>query len=176
MRTIKFRGKRVDNGEWIYGDLMTYDNDYVICDVDDGGYLPIVRETVGQFTGLYDNTQWGDLSEQERQEFYFKNCSDDGVTIKYKTQEEVKHLWKGREIYEGDIVSAYKDLTEMYSRGSVENGTLEVWEEVFGTIDIPKGIVEYVGSSFRIGEYYLDTIEDCELEVIGNIHDNKETL
>ena len=54
MRTIKFRGKRVDNGEWLYGDLMTYDNDYVICDVDDGGYLPIVRETVGQFTGLYD--------------------------------------------------------------------------------------------------------------------------
>ena len=80
----------------------------------------------------------------------------------------------GREIYEGDIVSAYKDLTEMYSRGSVENGTLEVWEEVVGTIDIPKGIVEYIGSSFHIGEYYLDTIEDCELEVIGNIHDNKE--
>lgn len=51
-RVIKFRGERVDNGEWIYGDLMTYDNDYVICDIDDGGYLPIVRETVGQFTGL----------------------------------------------------------------------------------------------------------------------------
>ena len=82
----------------------------------------------------------------------------------------------GTEIYEGDTVSAYKDLTEMYSRGSVENGTLEVWEEVVGNIDIPKEIVEYIGSSFRIGEYYLDTIEDCELEVIGNIHDNKELL
>ena len=54
MREIKFRGQRVDNGEWLYGDLMTYDNDYVICDVDDGGYLPIIRETVGQFTGLLD--------------------------------------------------------------------------------------------------------------------------
>ena len=30
-RVIKFHGKRVDNGEWIYGDLMTYYNDYVIC-------------------------------------------------------------------------------------------------------------------------------------------------
>ena len=82
----------------------------------------------------------------------------------------------GKEIYEGDLVSAYKDLTEMYSRGSVENGTLEVWEEVVGNIDIPKEIVEYIGSSFHIGEYYLDTIEDCELEVIGNICDNKELL
>lgn len=54
MRTIKFRGKRVDNGEWLYGDLTTYDNDCVICDNDDGGYLPIVRETIGQFTGLFD--------------------------------------------------------------------------------------------------------------------------
>ena len=54
MRKIKFRGKRVDNGKWLYGDLTTYDNDCVICDNDDGGYLPIVRETVGQFTGLFD--------------------------------------------------------------------------------------------------------------------------
>ena len=141
MRPIKFRGQRVDNGEWVYGDLIHYNEQFVInvYETEVGYYayqVPIIPKTVGQFTGLYD-----------------KN---------------------GKEIYEGDIVSAYKDLTEMYSRGSVENGTLEVWEEVVGNIDIPKEIVEYIGSSFHIGEYYLDTIEDCELEVIGNICDNKE--
>ena len=55
MRKIKFRGKRVDNGEWVYGgveqnsitiiydDTLPYDNENLVY-----------KETVGQFTGLYD--------------------------------------------------------------------------------------------------------------------------
>ena len=61
MRTIKFRGKRLDNGEWLYGDLM-HDN-------AGGCYVyPIESEnlfkenkvnpnTVGQFTGLLDKNE-----------------------------------------------------------------------------------------------------------------------
>ena len=50
MRKIKFRGKRVDNGEWVYGDLH---HGFII----DNGYIngrEIRPETVGQFTGLKD--------------------------------------------------------------------------------------------------------------------------
>ena len=55
MREIKFRGKRVDNGEWVYGgveqnsiaiiydDTLPYDNENLVY-----------KETVGQFTGLSD--------------------------------------------------------------------------------------------------------------------------
>ena len=61
MRTIKFRGKDIESGEWIYGDLFQR-----------LGYMPSIlypyehngkihysetsvnKETVGQFTGLYD--------------------------------------------------------------------------------------------------------------------------
>lgn len=55
MREIKFRGKRVDNGEWVYGgveqnsitiiydDTLPYDNETLVY-----------KETVGQFTGLKD--------------------------------------------------------------------------------------------------------------------------
>lgn len=62
MREIKFRGKRLDNGEWVYGDyhhraggvhcIIDMQPDfqgkveYVIIQVD--------AETVGQFTGLHD--------------------------------------------------------------------------------------------------------------------------
>ena len=59
MREIKFRGKRVDNGEWVYGDLIhnAFDG-YRIFPVGiktDGNYpVEVVPETVGQFTGLHD--------------------------------------------------------------------------------------------------------------------------
>lgn len=58
MRTIKFRGKKKKNGEWIYGDLM---NDNVggcyIYPIDSENLYKeneVIPETVGQLTGLYD--------------------------------------------------------------------------------------------------------------------------
>lgn len=49
-RTIKFRGKRIDNGQWVYGFLA---EDYYINDVNSQDFpsIEIAPETVGQFTG-----------------------------------------------------------------------------------------------------------------------------
>jgi uncharacterized phage protein (TIGR01671 family) len=67
MRTIKFRGKNIETGEWVYGDLTQYDN--LIWRM---GYMPSIMsyyvtdgkiyysecavkpETIGQYTGLKD--------------------------------------------------------------------------------------------------------------------------
>lgn len=60
MRTIKFRGKRLNNGEWVYGDLE-YNRAKNIARIhtydEDGEYLiqhSVDPATVGQFTGLLD--------------------------------------------------------------------------------------------------------------------------
>jgi uncharacterized phage protein (TIGR01671 family) len=56
MREIEFRGKRIDNGEWCFGDLIQTKRD------GKAGILPfeawtgeeIIPETVGQYIGLKD--------------------------------------------------------------------------------------------------------------------------
>lgn len=54
MTHLKFRGKRVDNGEWVYGYYYQLGSSHCIrIDIHSWGVIP---ETVGQFTGLYDRT------------------------------------------------------------------------------------------------------------------------
>lgn len=69
IREILFRGKRIDNNEWIEGSLILISNkafivkiENVIVDINDLGYITrdefiyieVYPETIGQFTGLLD--------------------------------------------------------------------------------------------------------------------------
>lgn len=63
MREIKFRGKRVDNGEWVIGSLVMVCNGESLkrypCIVisynhDTFDWHEVIPETIGQFTGLTD--------------------------------------------------------------------------------------------------------------------------
>ena len=55
MRDIVFRGKRVDNGEWISGDLRHWKNGKVGIHNNALNFtLVVIPETVGQYTGLKD--------------------------------------------------------------------------------------------------------------------------
>ena len=57
MREIKFRGKRIDNGEWIYGYLFQVREDaYILWGTTNGipNMIKVDSKTVGQFTGLKD--------------------------------------------------------------------------------------------------------------------------
>lgn len=70
MRQIKFRAKRFDNKEWVYGMLATLEETTIIIEkpgvFNDGSASPfftnwqfVDKETIGQFTGLLDKNGKG---------------------------------------------------------------------------------------------------------------------
>lgn len=131
MREILFRGKRIDNGEWVYGDLRN--GCYMIEDC--GIYImkyPVIPETVCQFTGLRD-----------------KN---------------------GKRIFEGDIVSQKR------------NGFEILYVTIFTDKDV--GSCGCCYPSFDGIGFVFESVKGTRanafdlypLEVVGNIHDNKEML
>lgn len=106
MREIKFRGKRLDNGEWEYGDLLQYDDGSVCIGVhsknytDDGFNVgqyhhiaPVNEDTVGEFTGLKDRN--------------------------------------GKEVYEGDIIR-FSNPYLIISQGKQSFGMVKYYDALAG--------------------------------------------
>lgn len=55
MREILFRGRRIDNGEWVEGNLASNPNgSYQITNPNEIFWHFVESETVGQYTGLKD--------------------------------------------------------------------------------------------------------------------------
>lgn len=141
MREIKFRGKREDNGEWVYGDLYRHDPP-LQCVVPENyipeqtknyilktafadwnmprqvEYIEVIPETIGQYTGMKD-----------------KN---------------------GKDIYEDDVVRAWSQGT--MATGKVERRVDGLW------IMFPA----YQNKQFW--GLCPNHCGETSVEVIGNIH------
>lgn len=147
MREILFRGKRVDNGEWISGSILSFDDggkvilsstakvfkEHGTTTICCNECYDVYPETVGQYTGLTD-----------------KN---------------------GVKIFEGDIVKEYKSKDKV--KGVVKFG--EYQSGINKYADDLGFYVEWTTENFLIRELGYWCRKNM-LEVIGNIHDNPELL
>lgn len=132
MRTIKFRGKRIDNGEWVYGfyyewyskikirsvsfiHIITFDENNLKL-LDD--QVEVIPETVGQYTGFKD---------KNGKEIY--------------EQDYIKQVWSGTlELTEIDIINdiRYGFLTNNALYNITEYGDDCVGEIIGNLFDNPE--------------------------------------
>ena len=103
-----------------------------------------------QSTGLHDNTNFKDLSEEEQEEWLESG----------KTSDE----WQGREVFEGDIVN----VDRTFRNPMTGSGTLTL-NKNFEVIFV-NGMFTREGSSMGIEKDFK------YLTVIGNVHQHAELL
>ncbi len=176
-REIEFRGKRVDNGEWVYGYfayvtdvtakdgkspvIFTGEKEFTILGESVFIFFIVDPETVGQYTGLKDKNNKkiyeGDIVRVLDWGYFIKETGEE-VELNIRTDMYY------RDVYDDDP-SITKDMVEWKLGTTVRLDVVTLdrlprfWlrDEVFG----------YEGE---------DLISPEETIVIGNIHDNPELL
>ena len=154
-REILFRGKQIDNGEWIEGIPIKYQSFPDWWNSKEPSKLLIL-------SSLHDGEDVGIDAENYYEVDPYTVCQYTGLTDK-----------NGVKIFEGDIVRMHYFFENYHP---VTLGAFEDESEIICKLSVtPLGV--YFESANMTG-YLCDYLEDPEeeLEVIGNAHDNQELL
>lgn len=164
----KYRGKRVDNDEWVYGfhftTPLTVENFGIGCLNDgikrhcisdyQGVVYEVIPETVGCFTGKYDIHE--------------------------------------KEAYEGDLITELHIVDSVWEEATIIEPPMGIvkWVDFYWNVcQLKKGVVKFYKDDdsliFKCGDLWdinistydgLFTEWNGKFEVVGNIHDDQQLL
>ena len=147
MREIKFRGKRIDNGKWVYGYYIRFETRQVCIMGDD-------KLEEDEIIHLIARDGFADWNMPRRAEFRQIDPKTVGEYICLNDKQN-------NEIYEGDIVSATDYSPRYYQIAFIEGGFCLTRPDLEG---------------FPIDINTMYPSIGCQIEVVGNVFDNPELL
>ena len=159
MREILFRGKRVDNGEWVYGYYVLRKRPYF---KDKGVNVEHL---------IYDNME---IEDNDYKQFV------DTMPISYVVDPKTISQYTGltdkydKKIFEGDIINVTPDITNRLMDVRWNDETLS-WE--LTDVGTPAFGINHIFNTIDLAEL---EVESCYGErisfIVGNIYDNPELL
>lgn len=139
MREILFKGKRVDNGEWVYGLLARTSTDVSnIVEKKFDVLTPVYTNTVGQYTGLTDKNG-KKIFEGDILKCVGNKCVRKGVLMDF---EEVTHVsvveWWNSYCNCGYRVKNQNGKTMMIKQSSLSGMDAEIIGNIFDNPELMK--------------------------------------
>lgn len=158
MREILFRGKRTDNGGWVYGNYIKSHSTPNLIMIEDTE--PTIERLEGPF-----------LPGMQKTRLCFQGCPRvDPSTVGQYTGLTAS----GKRIFEGDVIQFHKYRDEPYWVG-------EVRYEHCSYVAVGRMPLAYEKNVDEVPyhcpfEVQLSGIDKTTINVIGNIHDNPELM
>ena len=152
---IKFRGKRIDNGEFVYGNLE------IIQEYKDLPPKYYILQPNGFKLMTSKKLYW--LKEKQLKQDY----------ISYEVVPETVGQYmgfqdrKGKDIYDGDILQVKESLSNFIYDYSNRSFSSHSWENNF------KHVAKFSPSGWQLISYFVN---QHECEVVGDIYTNPELL
>ena len=137
MRDILFRGKRLDNGAWVYGSLLQVEceDGSIVTAIfdrkDSGGDAEVHPSTVGQYTGMRDKKGKrifeGDMVSTDIERPY--------LIVEFRDGCFMFNCNDGGEDYYDIMLPILKDPQSVYKYGEVIGNIHDNTEILWGAID-----------------------------------------
>lgn len=160
MKTIKFRGKRADNGEWVYGFYMALSGTHNILSANSDSpsgatYYEVIPSTVSRYTGLKDEN-----SKEIYEDDVISGC------FKYETLTAEGGVIPDQDCLCKGVVKFSEIRLQWVLEIFWAESPISKWMEEEEDSEIPLVHFEYESPEFN-----MDL-----LEVIGNVYENPELM
>ncbi len=150
MRNIHYKGIHEDR--WVFGDLIHKDG-MVFIGLIGTEIFQVAEETVSEFTGLLDFTQWDEVPTVEQDDLV-KNYNLSSPV--QETVQSFDNIWKGVPIYENDVIECH----HLFDDKLVLRGAVKQVKGCFGIELHNKSEVKFVS---------FNELVEYSYKVIGNI-------